>query len=298
MLASNSTETILVADQNIYNSSASNNPALNTQDLSGSTPDKDKYVTLNSKEEWDKFFKLQNNPSTNITNKVRTKPHVRKNSNGMYRYTAEENKYNGKEIIGKVAEQIKEEISQKIKSDTMKLVKLKESKNEDNSVKPAIRIVLNDNVKEINMADLLSGSVCKEYNVKAITFCFPDKSNTRGIRCRIDEHGTRIYEVANGSYEMDLRWYCEGKECKIKILMKDDGSIRLIEDNGITEEQLKAHKEIRVGRQYEAKSLHEALALQLPQLQQKCSETTEILSRLADVSTSQAQQVLSAQVSK
>jgi hypothetical protein len=66
--------------------------------------------------------------------------------------------------------------------------------------------------------------------------------------------------VANGSYKMDLKWYVEGKECKMKISISDDGSVELLENkSSVTWEQIAAHKEIKIGRQYEAKPLAEAL---------------------------------------
>ncbi|MDR3131630.1 MAG: hypothetical protein LBU02_00835 [Rickettsiales bacterium] len=267
-----SAETVsLTASQNICNNPA-DNPTLNTQNVSESIPNKDKrrYVTLDNEETWKKFFVDQNNPSTNITNKVIVKPHVHKNSDGMYRYTAEETKYHGREIVGKAAKQIEEEISKNIDA---KLIKLRETKNIDNSVKPVIRIALNDYTKEVNFHDILSGNMCKKYDVKTVTLLLPDQK-TRGLRCQIDKDGTRIYEVANGSYQMTLKWYVEGKECKVKVLISDDGSIKFVEGNGVTEEQLLAHKEVKVGRQYEAKFLYEALA---SQLQQKSFESTKVL---------------------
>lgn len=59
---------------------------------------------------------------------------------------------------------------------------------------------------------------------------------------------------------MTLNWYAEGKECKLKISISDDGSVEFIESNGVTWEQLAAYKEVKVGRQYEAKPLYEALS--------------------------------------
>ncbi|AGK00345.1 MULTISPECIES: hypothetical protein [Wolbachia] len=259
MLDSNETVSLIV-DQNIAAGS-----------VSGSIPNKDKcrYVTLDDEETWKRFFVDQNNPSTNTTNKVIVKPHVHKNSDGMYRYTAEETKYHGREIVGKAAKQIEEEISKNIDA---KLIKLRETKNIDNSVKPVIRIALNDYIKEVNLHDILSGNMCKKYDVKTVTLLLPDQK-TRGVRCQIDKDGARIYEVANGSYQMALKWYVDGQECKIKILISDDGTIKPIEGNGVTEEQLRANQEVKVGRQYEAKPLHEALASQLPQTQlQQSSE--------------------------
>ncbi|NSM56976.1 hypothetical protein HET73_06670 [Wolbachia endosymbiont of Atemnus politus] len=288
----NSNETVsLIVDQNI----AAGN-------VYGSIPSKDKrrYVTLDDEETWKKFFVDQNSPSTNITNKVTVKPHVHKNSDGMYRYTAEETKYYGREIVGKAAKQIEEEIFKNIDA---KLIKLRETKNIDNSVKPVIRVVLNDYTKEVNMYSILSGNMCKKYDVKTVTLLLPDQK-TRGVRCQIDKDGVRIYEVANGSYQTTLKWYVEGKECNIKINIHDNGSVELVEGNGITEEQLLAHKEVKVGRQYEAKSLHEALASQLPQTQlQQSSEEVNFLEQLStnveDLSgASQKHQAPAAQMSK
>ncbi|WP_264722940.1 MULTISPECIES: hypothetical protein [unclassified Wolbachia] len=248
-MLTNSTETVsLIVDQNIAAGSAP-----------GLIPNKDKrrYVTLGDEETWKKFFVDQNNPSTNITNKVIVKPHIHKNSDGMYRYTAEETKYHGQEIVGKAAKQIEEEISKNIDA---KLIKLRETKNIDNSVKPVIRIALNDYTKEVNLHDILSGNMCKKYDVKTVTLLLPDQK-TRGARCQIDKDGARIYEVANGSYQMALKWYAKEKECNIKINIHDNGSVELLESNGVTEEQLRANKEAKIGRQYEAKPLHEALVI-------------------------------------
>ncbi len=298
-MLTNSTETVSLIETS-SNLNISPSAVLDTQNVSGSTPNEDKrrYVTLDDEETWKKFFVDQNNPSTNITNKVIVEPHVHKNSDGMYRYTAEETKYHGREIVGKAAKQIEEEISKNIDA---KLIKLRETKNIDNSVKPVIRVVLNDYTKEVKLHDILSGNMCKKYDVKTVTLLLPDQK-TRGLRCQIDEHGTRIYEVANGSYQMTLKWNAQGKECNIKINIHDNGSVELLESNGVTEEQLRANKEVKIGRQYEAKPLHEALASQLPQTQlQQSSEEVKFLEQLStDVteSTTQKHQVPAAQMSK
>ncbi|CAG5057258.1 unnamed protein product [Parnassius apollo] len=122
------------------------------------------------------------------------------------------------------------------------------------------------------MSVILNNDLCKQYGVKAITLLLP-QSKASGLRCRVDEHETRIYEVANGSYQMTLKWNAQGKECNIKINIHDNGSVELLESNSVTEEQLRANKEVIIGRQYEAKPLHEALASQLQQTQlQQSSE--------------------------
>ncbi|WCR58069.1 MAG: hypothetical protein PG980_000541 [Wolbachia endosymbiont of Ctenocephalides felis wCfeJ] len=274
---------------------------LSTQNVPKSTLDKDKhkYIILDDEEAWNRFFVLQNDPSANTTNKRKPEPYVHKDSDGTYKYTTRgENKYKGKDIRGRVAECIKQEISENAKNNTVKFIRLKEAKfasmNENGIVEPSVRIMLGDNSKEINMVDILGGDMCKKCHVRAVTLMLPtdDQSEKRGIRCRIDNDGKRIYEVANGSYEMTLKWYVEGKECKVKILISDDGSIKLVEGNGITEEQLLAHREVKVGRQYELKSLHEALA---SQLQQKSAETTQVFPHLTNINMPPQQQASTAQ---
>ncbi len=294
-MLTNSTETVSLIEtsSNLNISPSDNNSISDTKNVPKSTLDENvpKCVTLDNEEEWNKFFIVQNNTSTNTTNKKKPKPYIHKDSNGICTYTArDENKYGGKNIIGKIAEQIKEEISKNIENNDIEFIKLKESKNEDNIIEPAVRIAIGSNTKEISMSDILNNDLCKQYGVKAITLLLP-QSKARGLRCRVDGHGTRIYEVANGSYQMTLKWNAQGKECNIKISIHDDGSIKLIEGNGVTMEQLAAHKEVKVGRQYEAKPLHEALASQLPQTQlQKSSEEVKFLEQPStDVTESTAQ---------
>ncbi|GFR24542.1 putative 3-methyladenine DNA glycosylase [Trichonephila clavata] len=76
--------------------------------------------------------------------------------------------------------------------------------------------------------------------------------------------------------------------------------LRLLESNGITEEQLRANKEVKVGKRREPKSLHEALASQLPQIQlQQSSEEVKFLEQPStDVteSTTQKHQAPAAQM--
>ncbi|WP_353286861.1 hypothetical protein [Wolbachia endosymbiont (group A) of Anthophora plumipes] len=241
---------------------------LSTQDIPKSTPDKNKrkYVELESDEEWNKFFALQNNPSTNTTNQ---KPFSPKKG---------ESQYHGKEIVGKIADQIKSEISEDMKNNTIGSIMIKEGKREGNVVYPSVRVVLNVSKEGVDIAKLLSGNICKKYNVKTITFCHSNQEKKRGACCYINDKGERVYEIISGLYEMTLKWYVDGKECKIKINIDDKNGVKLLESNGVTEEQLRANKEVKVGKRREPKSLHEALASQLPQTQlQQSSEEVKFL---------------------
>ncbi|WP_174855527.1 hypothetical protein [Wolbachia endosymbiont of Ctenocephalides felis wCfeT] len=125
-----------------------------TSSVTGEIPKREP-VTINSEEEWRKFFTEQSNPNTNTTNKKETKREVSKDDNGANIFTARgEHKYNGNDIVGKVAEEVKTEISQSIGENTVKSIRLKEAKlpGRNNVVTPSVRIMLDDNKKAFNMA--------------------------------------------------------------------------------------------------------------------------------------------------
>jgi len=235
-----------------------------THNKSKSALDKNKrgYIKLDSDEEWDKFFELQNDPDTNTTNKEPFSP------------KKGESHYHGKEIIGKIADQIKAEIS---KVYTIESIMIKEGKREGNIVYPTVRVVLQANKEGVDIAKLLGGSMCKEYGVRTITFCHPNQEKKRGACCYINndsDNEERVYEIISGLYEMTLKWYVDGKECKIKVNIDGKNGVTLLEGNGVTAEQLRANKEVKIGKRREPKSLYEALA---PQLQQKSSESVKVL---------------------
>lgn len=235
-------------------------------------------ITIDDDEAWKKFFDAQNNLHTNSTNTKDPKRHIHTDNSGMFRYTAEdENKYNGKHIVGKVADKVKETVI-KLFGDAVKSVVLKESKTEEGKIIPAARVILSD-TKVLNITEALNDDVIKKYNLSSITVCLPDENKTRGLRCRVDENGVRIYEVANGSYDMDLSWSVEGEKCEMKIRISDNGSVEFIESNGVTWDQLAAHKEVKVGRQYEAKPLYEALSY----LKKEGSEVIKALTSLESI---------------
>jgi hypothetical protein len=251
-------------------------------DVSHKERHKRESIILDDDEAWYKYF------LTRITNEREPtrKQYVYRNNgipNYILRYTVDDkNKFKGKQIEGKIAEKIKKEISNK--NNALRVMTIKESRNTDNIVEPAIRIMLLDNKKEVNISELLNSDVCTKYTIKAITLCKQDK--TRGIRARIDKNGTRIYEVANGSYEMTLKWSVQGKECIMKINIDASGSVKLISHNAVTIEDLRANN-VKVGVQLEAKYLyeHEGLVSQV----HKSSETVRLLEQpstnMTDTST-------------
>ncbi|WP_339045366.1 hypothetical protein [Candidatus Mesenet endosymbiont of Agriotes lineatus] len=171
-----------------------------------------------------------------------------------------ENKNHGKYLKGSIINETEQEFSKYINNGTLESVQLRVRS-------PVItmltaRIILNNNKGEISISDILNSDFCKKNKITAITLLLPNQDEKRGIRGRVDENGIRIYEIANGSYNMTLKWRFEEKECNIKVNISDDGSIKFLERNGITVEQLAANN-VKIGKQYEAKPLHELLASQL-----------------------------------
>ncbi|MBV0900107.1 MAG: hypothetical protein KTV77_05325 [Wolbachia endosymbiont of Fragariocoptes setiger] len=68
-------------------------------------------VCIDQEETWHKLLKLQNNLFANVTNKRMPKLHPHKDINSGNVYTArDENKSNGKDLIGKIPNLLKEEI--------------------------------------------------------------------------------------------------------------------------------------------------------------------------------------------
>ena len=221
--------------------------------ISIDSEDKNEEVSIDYDEVWFKHF-------STVVPSEEGQEKYRYEVNGRYEYKYA-NKYDSKNIVGKIANKIAQDVKESIKDNTLEYIGIKESRKKG-KIKPTLRIMLGDSTKSINVVDVLNSDLCRKYGVDGITLLLPSKSKceTRGIRCRVDENGVRIYEVANGSYYMNLNWYVEGKECKMKISISDNGSVEFIESNGVTWDQLAAHKEVKVGRQYEAKTLYEALS--------------------------------------
>ncbi|KLT22344.1 hypothetical protein wVul_1278 [Wolbachia endosymbiont of Armadillidium vulgare str. wVulC] len=173
-----------------------------------------------------------------------------------------------------------------MKNHTIGSIMIKEGKREDNIVYPTVRVVLQVNKEGVDIAKLLSGSICEKYDVRTITFCHPNQEKKRGACCYINDDEERVYEIISGLYEMTLKWYVDGKECKIKVNIDGENGVTLLEGNGVTAEQLCANKEVKIGKKREPKSLYEALA---SQLQQRSSESVKVLQQpttdMEDVTT-------------
>ncbi|MBS9529904.1 hypothetical protein INQ25_00505 [Wolbachia endosymbiont of Rhagoletis cerasi] len=112
-------------------------------------------------------------------------------------------------------------------------------------------ITLGDNKKEFKISEFLNSDFCQKNGISGFSTLHSDgKSGMHGFVAEEGEgkekRKVRHYVVTDGSYEMTLNWYVNGEKCTIKINIDKDG-VELIEGNGVTEDQLKANKDVKIG---------------------------------------------------
>ncbi|BET34858.1 MULTISPECIES: hypothetical protein [Wolbachia] len=106
-----------------------------------------------------------------------------------------ENENHGKYLKGKIIDETKQEIAQHIENSDVESVQLR-VRSPIRTMLTA-RIVLNDNKGKINISNILTNDFFESNRITAVTLLLPGDEK-RGMRGRVDEHGVRIYEVANG----------------------------------------------------------------------------------------------------
>ncbi|UIP91911.1 hypothetical protein IYZ83_001510 [Wolbachia pipientis] len=109
-------------------------------------------------------------------------------------------------------------------------------------------ITLGDDKKEFKISEFLNSDFCQRKGISGFSTLHSDgKSGMHGFVAEEGEKRIRHYVVTDGSYEMTLNWYDKnGKKCTIKIKIDKDG-VDLTERNGVTEEQLKANTDVKIG---------------------------------------------------
>lgn len=180
--------------------------------------------------------------------------------------TKDLSRYNYTPVTGEIPEKVKKEVG-KLYNHIIKSIDIEESKDKYNCIIPTLKILPKKNDK-INVRDLLENDICKEYDFSAVNICHED--GTRGLRLIIcedaDGNECRLYRVISQTYDMDLNWFVEGKECKMKISISDDGSVKILQRNGVTDEEIRAHQCVFLGgKELEPRLLSEALGLQKSQ---------------------------------
>ncbi|RDD35360.1 hypothetical protein Wcon_00481 [Wolbachia endosymbiont of Cylisticus convexus] len=109
-------------------------------------------------------------------------------------------------------------------------------------------IELKDNKKEFKISEFLNSDFCQKNGISGFSTLHSDgKSGMHGFVAEEGGKKIRHYVVTDGSYEMTLNWHDKnGKKCTIKIKIDKDG-VDLTERNGITAEELKANKDVKIG---------------------------------------------------
>lgn len=109
-------------------------------------------------------------------------------------------------------------------------------------------ITLEDDKKEFKISEFLNSDFCQKKGISGFSTLHSDgKSGMHGFVAEEGEKRIRHYVITDGSYEMTLNWYDKnGKKCTIKIKIDKD-SVDLTERNGVTEEQLKANTDVKIG---------------------------------------------------
>ncbi|WP_264705116.1 hypothetical protein [Wolbachia endosymbiont (group A) of Gymnosoma rotundatum] len=108
-------------------------------------------------------------------------------------------------------------------------------------------ITLGDNKKEFKISEFLNSDFCEKNGISGFSTLHSDgKSGMHGFVAEEEGKKIRHYVVTDGSYEMTLNWYVNGEKCTIKVNIDKEG-VKLIEGNGVTEDQLKANKDVKIG---------------------------------------------------
>ncbi|WP_343288765.1 hypothetical protein [Wolbachia endosymbiont of Encarsia formosa] len=109
-------------------------------------------------------------------------------------------------------------------------------------------ITLGDDKKEFKIIEFLNSDFCQKKGISGFSTLHSDgKSGMHGFVAEEGDKRIRHYVVTDGSYEMTLNWHDKnGKKCTIKIKIDKDG-VDLTERNGVTEEQLKANTDVKIG---------------------------------------------------
>lgn len=106
-------------------------------------------------------------------------------------------------------------------------------------------VKLGGNEHEFKISEFLNSNFCKDNRISGFSTLHSNGKN--GMHGFVSEEGIRHYIVTDGSYEMTLNWcYEDGKKCTI-IINIDANGIELIERNRVTDDQLKANKDVKIG---------------------------------------------------
>ncbi|UIP91844.1 hypothetical protein IYZ83_001085 [Wolbachia pipientis] len=106
-------------------------------------------------------------------------------------------------------------------------------------------VKLGANKNKFKVSEFLNSNFCQDNGISGFSTLHSNGKN--GMHGFVSEEGIRHYVVTDGAYEMTLNWCDEdGKKCTI-IINIDANGIELIERNCVTDDQLKANKDVKIG---------------------------------------------------
>lgn len=108
-------------------------------------------------------------------------------------------------------------------------------------------ITLGDDKKEFKISEFLNSDFCEKNGISGFSTLHSDgKSGMHGFVAEEGGKKIRHYVVTDGSYEMTLKWYVEGKECEIKIKIDANG-VDLVKGDDFSLERLEANRDVKIG---------------------------------------------------
>nr|WP_264378103.1 hypothetical protein [Wolbachia endosymbiont (group A) of Volucella inflata] len=108
-------------------------------------------------------------------------------------------------------------------------------------------ITLGNNKKEFKISEFLNSDFCEKNEISGFSTLHSDgKSGMHGFVAEEEGKKIRHYVVTDGSYEMTLKWYAEGKECKIKIKIDANG-VDLVKGDDFSLERLEVNRDVKIG---------------------------------------------------
>ncbi|WP_264685829.1 hypothetical protein [Wolbachia endosymbiont (group B) of Pandemis corylana] len=106
-------------------------------------------------------------------------------------------------------------------------------------------VKLGANKNKFKVSEFLNSNFCQDNGISGFSTLHSNGKN--GMHGFVSEEGIRHYVVTDSAYEMTLNWCDEdGKKCTI-IINIDANGIELIERNRVTDDQLKANKDVKIG---------------------------------------------------
>jgi hypothetical protein len=106
-----------------------------------------------------------------------------------------------------------------------------------------VKLKADKDKNEFKISEFLNSDFCTNNKISGFSTLHDNgKSGMHGVV----SGGIRHYVVTDGSYEMTLKWYAEGKECEITINIDANG-IDFVKGDDFSLERLEANQDVKIG---------------------------------------------------